>query len=107
MVETVHMTVQISEEDRRRADQLFADLGMTLDEAVAIFLKQCLMRDGLPFRVRRNAPKTTSAQLTYSEIPTETEEPAVVGMDRLSPNETTFSDIDELIQKLGIGIESP
>ena len=107
MVETVQLTVQISEEDRRQADQLFADLGMTLDEAVAIFIKQCLMRDGLPFRVRRTAPKPASAKLSYSEVPSETEEHAVVGMGELSPNETTFADIDQLIQKLGIDIESP
>lgn len=99
MADTVNLAVTIDREDRRAAERLFAELGMTLDEAVAIFLKQCLLRKGLPFRVK--LPNTEVPQRPrWDAEPAVREEPEL----DLDPEETTFADIDKLIQKLGIDV---
>ena len=48
---TVPTQVRIDEELKKQSMELFAQLGIDMSSAVNMFLKQCVMRGGLPFAV--------------------------------------------------------
>ena len=48
---TVTTQIRIDETVKAQATSLFNDLGMDMSSAVNIFLRQCLLRGGLPFTV--------------------------------------------------------
>lgn len=48
---TVPTQVRIDEELKKQAVELFSQLGMDMSSAMNIFLKQCVLRGGLPFQV--------------------------------------------------------
>lgn len=48
MAETISIQVRIHPETKERAEKLFADMGITLSDAIDLFLRQCIMEGGLP-----------------------------------------------------------
>lgn len=52
MAKTANVNVRIEPEIKARAEELFANLGMTVSEAVNIFLYKSLLVEGLPFDVK-------------------------------------------------------
>ena len=48
---TVPTQVRIDEELKRQSMELFSQLGIDMSSAMNMFLKQCVMRGGLPFAV--------------------------------------------------------
>ena len=48
---TVPTQVRIDETLKKQSVELFSQLGIDMSSAVNMFLKQCVMRDGLPFEV--------------------------------------------------------
>ena len=48
---TVPTQIRIDETVKAQATSLFNDLGMDMSSEVNIFLRQCLLRGGLPFTV--------------------------------------------------------
>ena len=48
---TVPTQVRIDENLKKQASELFAQLGMDIYWAMNIFLRQCVLRGGLPFSV--------------------------------------------------------
>lgn len=48
---TVPTQIRIDESVKREANDLFSTLGMDMSSAVNIFLRQCVLRGGLPFSV--------------------------------------------------------
>ena len=50
MKETARIQIRTSEDMKRRASQLFEDLGLDLGTAINMFLSQSLREGGLPFR---------------------------------------------------------
>ena len=48
---TVPTQIRIDENVKREANDLFSTLGMYMSSAVNIFLRQCVLRGGLPFSV--------------------------------------------------------
>ena len=48
---TVPTQIRIDSTVKEQAATLFADLGMDMSSAVNIFLRQCILRGGLPFPV--------------------------------------------------------
>ena len=48
---TVPTQIRIDSTVKEQAVSLFADLGMDMSSAVNIFLRQCVLRGGLPFSV--------------------------------------------------------
>ena len=48
---TVPTQIRIDENLKKQATELFSQLGMDMSGAMNIFLKQCVMRGGLPFEV--------------------------------------------------------
>ena len=48
---TVPTQVRIDENLKKQASELFAQLGMDMSSAMNIYLRQCVLRGGLPFSV--------------------------------------------------------
>jgi DNA-damage-inducible protein J len=45
------VNIRIDDEVKERADRLFNELGMNFSTAVTVFVKQSLLRGGLPFTI--------------------------------------------------------
>lgn len=48
---TIPTQIRIDEELKKQATNLFAQLGLDMSSAMNIFLRQCVLRGGLPFNV--------------------------------------------------------
>jgi len=53
MTKTATLHMRIDPETKSNAEQLFSAFGITISDAVIIFLRQSLMVGGLPFEVRQ------------------------------------------------------
>jgi DNA-damage-inducible protein J len=53
MAKTATLSIRIDPETKAGAEELFAGFGITLTDAVNMFLRQSLMEGGLPFAVKR------------------------------------------------------
>jgi DNA-damage-inducible protein J len=52
MAKTSSLNIRIDPETKKGAEQLFGTFGITVTDAVNIFLRQSLMVGGLPFELR-------------------------------------------------------
>ena len=60
MNKSTTFTFRLNPEIKQEASELFESLGITLSDAINLFLHQSLSEGGLPFEVKRaNAPKET------------------------------------------------
>lgn len=48
---TVPTQIRIDANVKKQANELFSELGMDMSSAVNIFLKQCILRGGIPFTI--------------------------------------------------------
>ena len=48
---TVSTQIRIDEDLKKQAAELFSQLGLDMSSAMNIFLKQCVLHEGLPFNV--------------------------------------------------------
>ncbi|BBH26830.1 DNA-damage-inducible protein J [Intestinibaculum porci] len=48
---TVQTQIRIDATIKKQANELFNELGLDMSGAVNIFLRQCILRGGLPFKV--------------------------------------------------------
>ena len=65
MAKTANINIRIDPETKAGAEQLFASFGITITDAVNIFLRQSLMVGGLPFEMKQprfNAVTETAMQ---------------------------------------------
>lgn len=68
MMATKNISVRVDAELKRKAEELFDDLGMNLTSAIIMFLKSAVRCDGIPFEVTRTVPNTvTRAALAEDE----------------------------------------
>ena len=54
-MEKVLTTLLLDEGIRERAEALFTDLGLDLDTAIGLFLRQCIREQGIPFLIGRDS----------------------------------------------------
>lgn len=53
MARTANINVRIDPETKSSAESLFSNFGMTLTDAINVFLHMSLLEGGLPFEVRQ------------------------------------------------------
>ena len=58
---TVNVTMRLEKDLKEQADELFADMGLSLNSACRMFLKRAVMEQRIPFEVRRADRKTLQA----------------------------------------------
>ena len=54
------ISVRIDPEMKAQAESLYSELGITLSEAVKIFIKKSINYGGIPFEVRVDRPNATT-----------------------------------------------
>ena len=84
---TVPTQVRIDENIKKQATELFSQLGMDMSSAINIFLRQCVMRGGLPFEVVVPQYK--------SEVIEAMEEAKEISKDPNTKRYNSFSDVME------------
>lgn len=86
MPKTKTVTVRLEPELKEDVEQIFAELGLSVSQAIGLFYKQVQLRQGLPFEIRLpNA--TTRRALADAEA---------------RRNLEGFDTVDELFADLGI-----
>lgn len=53
MAKTATINMRVNSEIKTKAESIFSSLGMTLTEAINVFLHKSVMEGGLPFDVRQ------------------------------------------------------
>ena len=84
---TVPTQVRIDENIKKQTTELFSQLGMDMSSAINIFLRQCVMRGGLPFEVVVPQYK--------SEVIEAMEEAKAISKDPNTKRYNSFSDVME------------
>ena len=82
---TVPTQVRIDETLKKQATDLFSQLGMDMSGAMNIFLKQCVLRGGLPFTVElpQYRPEVIEAMEEAKKISKDTSVKGYTDMDEL------------------------
>ncbi len=86
---TVQTQIRIDEDLKRQAADLFSQLGMDMSSAVNIFLRQAVLRGGLPFKVELPQLKP--------EVLEAMEEAKQISRD---PNVKSYTNIREMFQEI-------
>lgn len=89
MAKTENLNIRIEPEIKREAENTLNYLGLTMAEAVKIFLKQVIMTDSIPFEIKK--PKYNKETLEAIE------EAKKINKDSTTK---TFSSIQELMEDL-------
>ena len=86
---TTNVSIRMDTELKSQADELFAELGMTLSTAFNIFVRQSLREGGIPFEIRTDRPnkETIAAMLEAERIAKD-------------PNVKKYSDVEEALREL-------
>ncbi|MCL2500036.1 MAG: type II toxin-antitoxin system RelB/DinJ family antitoxin [Defluviitaleaceae bacterium] len=79
------MNLRIEPEIKADAEELFGSFGLTVTDAVNVFLRQSLMRNGFPFEIVRHKPNAVT-------------QAAILEAEQLlhDPNAKTFTSMEEL-----------
>ena len=48
------MTIRVNSETKKKAQELFAEIGLDMSSAINIFLKRAILEEGIPFEVGKN-----------------------------------------------------
>lgn len=81
---TIPTQIRIDEQLKKQSMELFNNLGLDLSGAVTMFLKQCVLRNGLPFAVEM--PRYSQ------EVIDAMEEAKVLSRDPAAKRYQSFSD---------------
>ena len=57
------MSIRLSDEDKKQADILFKEMGLTINSAINMFIKQCIRKQGLPFTPSVKTEKKPNKEL--------------------------------------------
>ena len=86
---TVPTQIRIDSGLKKEASELFSKLGLDMSSAVNIFLKQCVLREGIPFEV--SMPKYKS------EVIKAMKEAKKISSD---PNAKTYNSFSQILKDL-------
>ena len=87
---TVNVTLRIDETLKKKADELFSDLGLTFNSAITVFLRQAVREQQIPFTIKREIPN--SATLT-----------AIKEVEKMKKNPSkyqSYSDVDTMMKDI-------
>ena len=82
---TVPTQIRIDATVKKQAIELFGELGMDMSSAVNIFLRQCILRGGIPFAVEvpQYSQKVLDAASEARRISHDSDVPGYTSMDDL------------------------
>lgn len=88
---TIPTQIRLDEDLKKQAVELFAQLGLDMSSAMNIFLRQCVLHEGLPFNVE--LPKYKA------EVIEAMEEAKHIAKD---PNTKRYHSFSEALEDMGI-----
>lgn len=53
-----NITIRIDDGLKKKAEELFSDLGLNMTTAINAFIKQAVREQGIPFTISRNVPNS-------------------------------------------------
>ncbi len=53
-----NITIRIDDGLKKKAEELFTDLGLNMTTAINAFIKQAVREQGIPFTISRNVPNS-------------------------------------------------
>ena len=68
MANKVSTNITLDPKLKKEAVELFSELGMDLSTAVAIFLRQSVLVQGIPFVITRRSSDAYNRLMKYSEL---------------------------------------
>jgi len=85
MSRTAILNLRIEPDVKSNAEELFGSFGLTVTDAVNVFLRQSLMRGGFPFEIVRHQPNPIT-------------QAAILEAEQLlhDPNAKSFTSMEEL-----------
>lgn len=60
---TTNLNIRTDKEVKEQAEEIFAELGLTMTSAINIFLKTVIRENGIPFDLRLDAPSEKSSAI--------------------------------------------
>lgn len=86
---TTNVTIRLDKDLRDTAADFFEGLGMSLSTAINIFIRKCMMEDGIPFEIGYGSPGKELME-------------AMLEAERIAkdPNVKGYADLDELFADL-------
>ncbi len=51
---SVNVTIRMDENDKKNAEKLFSELGLTMNAAFNMFAKQAIREQAIPFKITKN-----------------------------------------------------
>lgn len=77
--------IRIDTNLKQEATELFSNLGLDMSSAVTLFLRQCILHDGLPFKVEmpRYSDRLLSAMEEAKRISRDSDAPGYTNMEDL------------------------
>ena len=63
MAKTANINVRIDPEIKSSAEKLFSSFGITVTDAINIFLHKSIMEGGLPFEIDRKSTRLNSSHM--------------------------------------------
>ena len=79
------LNLRIEPDVKTNAEELFGSFGLTVTDAVNVFLRQSIMRGGFPFEIIRHKPNSVT-QAAIKEA----------GVLMINPDAKTFSSMEAL-----------
>jgi len=67
MAKSVNINIRVDSELKRKAESVYAELGMNLSTALNVFLRASVRSNGLPFDLRLNAEIAETAKQQEAE----------------------------------------
>ena len=52
-MESINMTLRVDSELKKQAEELFSDLGLSMSDAITVFMKQAVREQRIPFTISR------------------------------------------------------
>lgn len=65
---TTNIQIRVDKALKASAEQLFSDIGLDMPSAIRLFLKQAVIKNGIPFSIERDLFHSTKNQEHLSEI---------------------------------------
>ena len=87
---TVQTQIRIDSGVKKQANELFNELGLDMSGAVNIFLRQCILRGGLPFKVE--VPQYSKELLSAAD------EAKRISRDPDVPGYTSMEDVKKALE---------
>ena len=95
------VTFKVDEETKKRAQQIFSNIGITMSTALNVFLKSCINNNGIPFELK--GANYDNIPISY-DVPNKLTAQAIAEGDRIAsdPSVKGYTNIDDLRKALGV-----